>query len=97
MATAGTPSATVTGSVMKADEEIVNRCVAADPRHGELWTNVSKSRHFRRASTAIVLRKVSEKILLDSSRDVNLGVQTTSTSTNDGTNNSIDMETEGMQ
>jgi pre-mRNA-processing factor 6 len=63
---ASAATATTTPSDGSA-EEVVNRCVAADPRHGELWTGVSKSRAYRRAATAVVLRKVAEKILLEGS------------------------------
>ncbi|CAM9150782.1 unnamed protein product, partial [Ectocarpus fasciculatus] len=46
----------------KLDEDIINRCVTADPRHGDLWTSVSKSRAYRRSSTSVILQKAAESI-----------------------------------
>jgi pre-mRNA-processing factor 6 len=47
----------------KLDEVVLARCVAADPRHGELWTSFSKQTALRRSPTAVVLKKAAEAIL----------------------------------
>ena len=44
-------------------ETILSRCVAADPRHGELWCAVSKQTEFRRLDTANVLKRAAERLL----------------------------------
>lgn len=36
----------------------MNRCVAAEPAHGELWTSVSKTTANRRLGKADVLKEV---------------------------------------
>jgi len=37
---------------------MTNRCVAAEPAHGELWTSISKTTANRRLDKASVLKKV---------------------------------------
>mmetsp|Transcript_40439 Transcript_40439/g.41250 ORF Transcript_40439/g.41250 Transcript_40439/m.41250 type:complete len:969 (+) Transcript_40439:134-3040(+) len=44
-------------------EDVLNRCVAADPRHGELWCAVSKQTEYRRLDTANILKRVVERLL----------------------------------
>lgn len=63
---AGPIAATLHGSDLgKAEDDVKNRCIAADPRHGELWTSISKSRAYRRANIATILQKAAEKIVLN--------------------------------
>jgi pre-mRNA-processing factor 6 len=52
-----------TAEPSKLDEAVLTRCVAADPRHGELWTSFSKQTALRRSPTAVVLKKAAEAIL----------------------------------
>jgi pre-mRNA-processing factor 6 len=51
------------GADHKLDEDLLSKCVAADPKHGELWTSVSKQTAYRHADTATVLKKAAEVIL----------------------------------
>lgn len=41
-----------------AANAMCNRCVAAEPAHGELWTSISKVTENRRLDKASVLKKV---------------------------------------
>jgi len=51
-------------------EEVLKNCVAADPRHGELWCAVSKQTEFRRLDTAGVLKRAVERLLSQGSGTV---------------------------
>jgi pre-mRNA-processing factor 6 len=37
---------------------VLEQCVTADPRHGELWCSVSKQTANRRKDTATILKKI---------------------------------------
>lgn len=44
-------------------EEIVAKCVHADPHHGELWVSISKKTENRHCDSATILKKGAEKVL----------------------------------
>jgi pre-mRNA-processing factor 6 len=44
-------------------EDILNKCVTAEPHHGELWTSISKQTEYRHDSIGIILKRVAEKLL----------------------------------
>jgi pre-mRNA-processing factor 6 len=68
------------GGVVKilegSPEDILKRCVAAEPHHGELWISISKKTEYRHDSTGTILKRVAEKILLGQT-DNTLTVMTT--------------------
>lgn len=43
-------------------EDLIKKCVTADPRHGEVWTSVSKDLENIDAKTEEVLKKVAAKL-----------------------------------
>ena len=43
-------------------QDVLERCVAAEPTHGELWTSVSKSLEHARADVATKLKICAQKI-----------------------------------
>ena len=43
-------------------EDVLQRCVAAEPAHGELWTSISKDPAHARADVAAKLRLAAAKI-----------------------------------
>ena len=49
------------GSV-EQQNEVVHECVRANPRHGDVWTSVSKLKENRRKGTADILMLVAEKM-----------------------------------
>lgn len=47
-------------------EDVLQRCVAAEPHHGEVWCSVSKQTEYRRKDIATILKRVVEKLLCSS-------------------------------
>ena len=45
-------------------EEVLRRCVAADPHHGDEWTKVSKDVRCLRWSTEQVAKRVAQNMAL---------------------------------
>lgn len=43
-------------------EEVIHDCTRANPRHGEVWTSVSKLKENRRKGTAEILKLVAERM-----------------------------------
>ena len=43
--------------------KVKERCVAAEPKHGEIWTSVSKDLAHRHKGTAEILELAREKLL----------------------------------
>lgn len=43
----------------KQQQDVINRCVSADPRHGEYWTRVSKAIENSRLKTDQILKQVA--------------------------------------
>jgi pre-mRNA-processing factor 6 len=58
----GEGAAAGTGAGGTAPEEIVEKCVGAEPHHGELWTSISKRTEYRHDSTEVILKRVAEKL-----------------------------------
>ena len=50
------------GESIDEAQKIYQACLAAEPKHGELWCSVSKATEYRRSGTESILKKVVEKI-----------------------------------
>lgn len=65
------------GEDITSIDEIIKKCIQAEPHHGELWTSISKKTEYRHDSIEKILKRVAEKLLSSQSSSTSLSSSTT--------------------